>query len=304
MAPRPSPDKALGVPSLGSNFADLPSERSDRDTSQAVVIPVPYEGTSELLGGVSQGPQAIIEASRLLEDFDSDLGMETSALGIHTLPPLQVQSVSVEQMVDRVRETALALSGRLLVALGGEHSLTVGMVSALLWRYPRLSVLVLDAHADLRDEYLGQQLSHACALRRVAELCPAVLVGVRSLSREEADFLARKGEGIRVFSAQDYLLRETLSEVISALGDPVYVSIDLDVLDPSLLPAVTHPVPGGLGWEATLRLLGAVARERQVVGFDVVELASELGPPSCAAVAAHLIYKFIGLILARSAGCP
>ncbi len=283
-------------PSYG-NFADLPPERSAASSSQTIVVPVPFEGTSEVRGGVSQGPQAIVTASWQLEDYDAELGMETSFWGIHTLPPLSVPPGGPEAMVSSLKEVVQVYSDRLVVVLGGEHCITLGAVSALGQRYPGLSVLCLDAHADHRDEYLGTRFGHASVMRRVSELCPVTMVGLRSLCTEEADYLHKRG--LRSFYAQDYAKHESAADVAAALGPDVYVSIDLDVLDPSLMPAVTHPVPGGLGWGVVLRLLRAVARERRVVGFDVVELAPQLGPPASAAVAAHLVYKFMGYILSR-----
>ena len=160
-----------------------------------------------------------------------------------------------------------------------------------------LSVLYLDAHGDLRDEYMGSGFSHACAARRISEMCPLVEVGIRSISQEERNFINEGGhENLKVYfhGESGPTASWDVEEVLEGLSERVYVSIDLDVFDPSLMPAVGTPEPGGLGWEAVLSLLRAVCRERSVVGFDVMELCPAAGPPSCAFVAAKLAYKVMG----------
>jgi len=182
------------------------------------------------------------------------------------------------------------MAGKVVALLGGEHTVTLGAVLAYKRRFPGLSVLHLDAHGDLRDRYLGTRFSHATVLRRVIEECPAVAVGVRSLSAEEAQFV--NGGGVRVWYGDKW----DEAQVVGALSSQVYITVDLDVLDPSTMAAVGTPEPGGLSWESITGLLKAVTRQRQVVGFDVVELCPREGPGACAYLAAKLAYKLMGYI--------
>ena len=293
-------------PSMPWGFVGVGPDESPLVDSRIVVLPVPYDSTTSYRGGAREGPHAIIEASRNLEDYDPETDREVYRVGVHTLPDMEAHAGGPEAMTERITSAVrpLAGSGRLLAVLGGEHSISVGVVSALLEAHDDLSVLYLDAHADLRDEYMGSAYSHACAARRIWEMCPLVEVGVRSMSLEEAEFIRgagrdrlrviQHGEGGRAASWDAAVVLEGLSE-------HVYVSIDLDVFDPALMAAVGTPEPGGPGWEAVLGLLRSVCRERTVVGFDVVELCPWAGPPSCAYVAAKLAYKVMGYATERDA---
>ena len=282
------------------NFLALPPEQSRYDTSRFLVLPVPYEGTVSYRTGARQGPSAIIEASRQMEDYDVELGRETCALGIHTLPEVRPDPAGPEATVDRVRD-AVARAYRedaVMVTLGGEHSITVGAVRALHERHPGLSVLMLDAHADFRDSYQGWAYSHATVARRISESCPLAVVGVRSLSLEERD--AAEAFGLPMYPwPPERPVAELADAVLSHLSDTVYVSIDLDALDPSIMAAVGTPEPGGMLWEETLALLRAVAAQRRIVGFDLMELAPTEGPVSCAYTAAKLAYKLMGYATLR-----
>jgi agmatinase len=275
-------------------FAGVDPRRATLKRAKVVVLPVPYDGTMEYRSGAREGPQAIIDASYYLELYDIELSREISDVGIHTLPEVQSLMSGPEAMALRVCRIATGLlrKGKLLAMLGGEHSLTVGMVRAHRTSHPRLSVLSLDAHTDLRDEYQGTRYSHACTMRRVWESCPVVHAGVRSFSREEREFLA--AHGIEPFYAEDLADPDCLRRLVSSLSDEVYVSVDLDVLDPSIMPAVGTPEPGGLTWNQVLGLLRAVAGSRHIVGFDLVELCPREGPNSCAFLAAKLAYKLMG----------
>lgn len=279
------------------NFAALPPEYSDIKTSRVVVLPIPYDSTTDWRSGTRDGPMAIIDASQYLELYDQELGREHHLVGIHTLPELRPSMKGPQETIERVRQTAVSLlrDEKFIVMLGGEHSLTTGMVRAFREVFPRLSVLQLDAHADLRDEYEDSGYSHACVMRRVMELCPIVQVGIRSMSREEQEFMAQRG--LRPFFAVgDGLDQASLDEITSALSEEVYITIDLDVLDPSIMSAVGTPEPGGIGWYEALRLLRRVAGTRRIVGFDVVELCPQQGPVSCSFLAAKLVYKLIGYV--------
>ena len=279
------------------NFGNLPPIYSDFQTAQVVILPVPYDSTTSWKTGAREGPQAIIDASQELELYDIDLGCEVCQVGIHTLTEVIPAMGGPEHMVQRVEEVVGELldKGKKLAMLGGDHSITVGAVQAARRRYPQLSVLQLDAHADLRDQYLGTGYNSASVMRRILEVCPAVQVGIRSLSLDEHQFISEKG--LELFYADEALLTpDSIDRIVSRLSGEVYITIDLDVFDPSIMAAVGTPQPGGMGWYEALRLLKAVAQRRRVVSFDLVELSPREGPAACAFVAAKLAYKLIGYI--------
>ena len=212
-------------------------------------------------------------------------------LGIHTTPMLEPHMGGPGLMVERVRRGVAEYirPGRTVGVLGGEHSVTAGSVQAHLEAYPGLSVLYLDAHADLRDEYMGTPWGHASAARRVYDLCPVALAGVRSLCQEEHEFIRANSVPVWNWPPRDGVL--SADEIVAALSDTVYVSVDLDVLDPSIMSAVGTPEPGGMNWEQLTGLLRRVGESRRIVGFDVCELAPQDGPPACSYTAAKLVYK-------------
>jgi agmatinase len=193
--------------------------------------------------------------------------------------------------VEQVTSDVMGL-GKMPVMLGGEHSITVGAVRAAKRRYSNLSVLQLDAHADLRNRYLESTYNHACVMRRVVEICPAVQAGIRSMSREEAEYVEQNE--LKAYYAQDMMRRDAADDIIASLSANVYITIDLDVFDPSIMSAVGTPQPGGLDWYIVIDLLRRVSQARHVVGFDLVELCPSQGPVSCAFLAAKLAYKLIG----------
>ena len=291
MTSGPSHDDSV----LPWNFLALPPEQSDPDSSRFLVLPVPYDGTVSYRTGAREGPSALIDASRQMEDYDLELERETCALGIHTLPEVQPHAAGPEATVQRVQEAVgrAYRAGTVMVTLGGEHSITVGAVRALKERHPDLSVLMLDAHADFRDSYQGSPYSHATVGRRIAESCPLALVGVRSLSSEEREAIEETGQPMYPWP-QDRSIAELADAVLSNLTETVYISVDLDALDPSIMSAVGTPEPGGMLWSETLTLLRTVASRRRIVGFDLMELAPPEGPVSCAYTAAKLAYKLMG----------
>ncbi len=276
------------------NFAALPPQYTEFETSKVVILPIPYDSTTTWRSGSRDGPLAIIDASEHLELYDHELDRESHLVGIHTLPELQPSMKGPEETVMRVHEVASDLIRRdkFVVMLGGEHSLTVGMVKASRQRFDSLSVLQLDAHADLRDSYEDSKYSHASVMRRVLEYCPIVQVGIRSLCEEEHRFLTQNQ--MQPFFAEGLPL--DIDGIVSALSTDVYVTIDLDVLDPSIMSAVGTPQPGGISWHEILKILRRVAETRRIVGCDLVELCPAEGPPSCAFLAAKLAYKLIGYL--------
>jgi len=260
-----------------------------------VIIPIPYDSTTSYLSGARRGPLAILEASTHMELFDEELKKETFRIGIHTMNQLEMSAAGPEQMIEKVSDAVLLCldAGKFPVMIGGEHSLTLGMVRPLKERFQSLSILQLDAHADLRSEYQGTPYSHASVGRRMRELSPLVQVGVRSLSKEEWDFLP--SSGVKTFFAPE--IREKrgwIDEVLKSLTDEIYITLDLDVFDSSIMPSVGTPEPGGLGWYETLDLLRQVILHKRVVGMDIVELTPIPGNIVPDFLAAKLIYRMIG----------
>lgn len=277
------------------NFAGLSSPHSDFGTAQVVILPVPYDSTTEWHSGTREGPKAIIEASQYLELYDLELDREIYKVGIHTLPELRPVLSNPEDMIRRVYDVSRSLiqDDKFVVMLGGEHSLSLGIVQALKEIYQDLCILQLDAHADLRDEYTDTKYSHACVMRRIVELCPIIQVGIRSLSSEENTFLKQnKMKPFYLTASSPHL--HSIQQIVDSLGKNVYVTIDLDVLDPSIMSAVGTPEPDGLFWHEVIGLLKAITQHRHVVGFDIVELCPDQGPDSCAFLAAKLAYTLIG----------
>lgn len=262
------------------------------------LIPCPHDTSALRRSGTNEGPLAIINASRNLELFDSELGVETYKVGIQTLDEIEPNVNSPfenSQVVDAV-VTGVLQSGKLPVVIGGDHSITVGSVRAALNKYPDMGVVILDAHPDLFDKYEGTKYGHASVARRVHELgVPLFLVGVRSTSREEADFI--NDSETNILTARKILQsKEAIDCVLSMLPEHIYLSIDLDVMDPGEMPAVANPEPGGLRWYDMVDCLEKLICKKTVVGFDVVELCPIPGNPTPDFIAAKLIYRIIGLI--------
>ena len=283
---------------LPFNFAGLGPEYSAFESSRVTVLPVGYDFSTSYQGGTRWGPQAILAASRNMEVWDDELGA-TYRAGIHTLPELEPTALGPGEMVKRVEEAFdwITAAAKLPVMLGGEHSITAGAVRSLMKRHPRLSVLQLDAHADMRDTYLDSPDSHACVMRRIRELCPAASVGIRSLSEEEAEHL--RAHPAPIWSTRAFRqLRGDWKPVLDALTEDVFITFDLDGLDPAYLPGTGTPEPGGLDWYEASDLIGAVAKSRRIVAFDVVELAPLAGDVASDFLAARMTYRMVGHMLA------
>ena len=280
-----------GHPWIYSGFLALTPEQSALESARVVLIPVPYDGTTSYRSGARDGPAAIIAASGQMEDYDLELDLDLAALGIHTTPALDPHMGGPGLMAQRVRDAVASCIApeRAVGVLGGEHSLTAGSVQAHFEAYPSLSVLYLDAHADLRNEYQGTRWGHASGARRVFDRCPVALAGVRSLCLEERDFI--RDNGVPVWPSPPDADPLPADDILAVLGDEVYVSVDLDVFDPSLMPAVGTPEPGGLNWTQVVSLLRRVGESRRIVGFDVCELAPAEGPMACSYTAARLVAK-------------
>ena len=287
--------KQMNYIKFPNNFAELEDDVSNYETSKVVILPIPYEKTTTYIKGTSKGPQAILEASRNMELYDEELDKDISKVGICTLNELKIEE-KPEQMVNVVDQNIKKLINdkKFPVIIGGEHSITLGCVKAFASVYDNLSVLQLDAHTDLREEYDGTKFSHACAMKRSKEFTKNIVpVGIRSLCDEEADFI--KKNNIKIFWAKDIFNNDNwIDEAISKLSKNVYITFDLDVLDPSIMPSVGTPEPGGLYYYQLLKLLKKVFEERNVVGFDVVELCPNENNKSPDFTATKIIYKMIG----------
>jgi agmatinase len=278
------------------NFGGIYPEHLLRDAS-FVVIPVPYDLTSTYQPGSRRGPAAIIEASTNMELYDEELKKETYLAGIHTTLSLDVDARGPKHMVNAVRKkiSRIAALNKIPVMLGGEHSISFGAVQALKEKYPALTVLQLDAHADLRESYQGSPYSHASVARRISEVCPLVQVGIRSMSTEEGAFLSTSS--VKSYSADFVLENKNWCETICRdLSGDLFISIDLDVFDPSIMPSTGTPEPGGLYWRNVLQLLKTVSLLCKIRGFDVVELAPISGIVAPDFMAAKLIYRLMGYI--------
>jgi agmatinase len=278
------------------NFGGIYPECSLRD-AKFIVIPVPYDLTSTYQPGSRRGPAAIIEASTNMELYDEELKKETYMAGIHTTLPVAIDARGPKNMVSIVRKkiSRIFALNKIPVMLGGEHSITLGAVQAMIEKYPELTVLQFDAHADLRDTYQGSPYNHACVARRVSEICPLVQVGIRSMSKEEGEFLPQSK--VKSYSADFVLEKKNWAETVCKdLRGDVFITIDLDVFDPSIMPATGTPEPGGLYWKDILHLLKLVSASCNIRGFDVVELAPLPGVVAPDFMAAKLIYRLMGYI--------
>lgn len=274
-----------------TNFGDLPKEYSTLETSRIVVLPAPFDGTSTWGKGADKGPAAILEASANMELYDIETDSEVYKKNIFTASPV-IEKKSPEIMVKKIQSAVsdfLKLN-KFVVMIGGEHSITTGAVRAYKDKYKDLSVLQLDAHSDLRPQYQGSKYSHASVMSRVSELCPIVQVGIRSLDISEKKHINKN----RIFYAENiYDKNDWQAKAVSRLTKKVYLTVDLDVFDPSILPSTGTPEPGGLGWYRVLKFLKKVISEKEVVGFDVVELCPNEHEKSSDFLAAKLIYKLL-----------
>ena len=277
---------------------------AELNKARVVILPVPYDRTTTYIPGVRNGPQAIISASKQLEFYDQESKKDIREIGIHTLDEIEPLAGGPLDMINVVTEVVhdLISKDKFIVMIGGEHSISLGVIKPLKETYPYLSILYLDAHADLRESYEGSPYSHACTARRITEMAPIVLVGIRSISEEESLYIEK--EKLRLISMQDIIKDSSTVEsthpwqdkIIDYLSDDVYISIDLDVLDPSFMPAVGNPEPGGFSWYDILTFLKKVVKRKKVRGFDVVELCPIPSLKAPDFIAAKLIYKILGYI--------
>jgi agmatinase len=276
------------------NFLGLSKQDSDDRRARYAVLPVPYDATTSFQTGTRWGPRAIITASQQVELFDPEYEREVFGCGIATLDPLEPDAVP-EQMHEVVYKAARGVlrAGKFLISLGGEHSISSGLIRAVRERHKHLSVLQIDAHADLRPSYHGTPYSHACVMRRVWELgVPVVGVGIRNYSLEEHRFMKKQG----ILPITPEKIRQNPDwqvPVLAGLSEEVYVTIDIDGFDPACAPGTGTPEPGGLDWWQVTDLLRTVAAQRTIVAADVVEVIPQPGSMQTEFLAAKLIYKLI-----------
>lgn len=286
------------------NFGGLPPERSGFDNARVAILPIPYEGTTTYCKGTAKGPRAVIEASRNMELFDEELWCDTSAIGICTCEPVRIHQSEKAVHAEIQRACSeLIRKGKFVVGLGGEHSITVGLVRAHAEHHKDLTVLQFDAHSDLRDSYDGTKYSHACTMARALEVCPITQVGIRSISEEEITKI--NSADVRTFFAHKIrTMPEWMERVVDTLHQNVYVTIDVDVFDPAYIPGTGTPEPGGLNWRQVTGLLRRVAESRAIVGFDVNEVMPLEGNHISEFTSAKLIYRALGYIFKMSEPQP
>lgn len=264
------------------------------DSARVVILPVPVDRTTSYVGGTRNGPHEILQASSHMELWDDEMEVDVHGVGIFTLPEMELPFGELPSLMDEIERVAgeILRHGKFLVTLGGEHSITPPLVAAAAARYPGLGVLQIDAHADLRDTYMGTRHNHACAIRRALDYAPVTQVGIRSMSTEEA----KAAPGLKTKIFYDHSMRRDpawMDRVVDTLPEKVYLTIDVDGLDPAIMPATGTPEPGGLSWYETLALLRATLERRTVVACDVVELSPLPGVMAPNFLCAKLVYKIL-----------
>jgi agmatinase len=271
----------------------LPTRASFEDSS-VVILPCPVDRTTSYVGGTRNGPHEILQASSHMELWDEEMNADVHGIGIFTLPEMELPFGEMTALVEEIERVAYEVIARdkFLVTLGGEHSITPPLVSAAARKFKNLSVLQIDAHADMRDSYMGTPHNHACAMRRAAQHAKVTQVGIRSLSTEEAEVLPKLNS--RVFF--DASMRDDpkwMDAVVESLGEHVYITIDVDGMDPAIMPATGTPEPGGLSWPEMTRLLRKTAERRTIVSADIVELSPIPGMVAPNFLCAKLLYKML-----------
>ena len=281
---------------LPNNFLGLPAKYSDYSRAKFAVLPIPYDSTTSFQVGTREGPVAIIRASQQVELFDEELEGEFYKAGIATLDSIVPNMTGPAAMHEDVYAAArkVVREGKTIIGLGGEHSITSGLVRAVMGKHKKLSILQIDAHLDLRNEWEGTPYSHASAMRRCIDLgASLVSIGIRNVSADEHQFL-RSAKNVEVVTArQAHMEDDWVDRALNALGENVYVTIDIDGFDPAYAPGTGTPEPGGLDWYQVTGLLRLAAAERKIVGMDVVEVMPIPGQAVTEFLAARLIYKLI-----------
>jgi len=278
------------------SFCGLPSNAAAYAQAPTVILPIPFDKTSTWLKGADKGPAAIIEASKYLEFYDIETDTEVYKEGIFTAKPLHAASSSILFKKTDIRVSQYLNDKKLVVTLGGDHSVSIGVFKSYARHFRNLSILHLDAHADSRDSYEGSPYNHACVMARAREFTKNIIsVGIRSMDSSEHARIERK----KMFFAHDiYNSDKWINNAVRLLTDSVYITIDVDVFDPGIMPSTGTPEPGGLGWYQIMKLLASVSKSKRIVGFDVVELCPSEHKASDF-LAAKLIYTLLSYIYAN-----
>jgi len=287
---------------LPCNFLGLEARYSDYRNGKYAVLPIPYDSTTSFQAGTREGPQAIIRASKQVELFDDEVEAEGYKAGVATLDALLPNMAGPQAMHEDVYKAArrVVRDGKFLLSLGGEHGITSGLVRAVAAKHKKLTVLQIDAHLDLRDQYEGTQYSHASVMRRVLDMGVGVApVGIRNVSQEEHAF-CKKAKIEPITARRCHMDDDWIDEALGRLTDNVYVSIDIDGFDPAYAPGTGTPEPGGLDWYQVTGLLRLVAAEKNVVAADIVEVMPIPGQAVTEFLAARLAYKLICYIETRA----
>lgn len=284
---------------LKKNFLAIEKEFSSFENSNIAILSCPYEKTVSYGKGTGKGPAAILNASHYVEFFDEETEKEVCfAQGITALKPLNFNKIYGKKALDYIYKNVKSLidAGKFVVTLGGEHTISTAPIKAHFDSYNNLSILHFDAHSDLREEYEGTKYSHACFAKRVAEFTTCIIqVGIRAQCKEEFEFI--KASGINTFYA--YQIRhegfnaQLIEKIISTISENVYITFDIDYFDPSIMPSTGTPEPNGFYWDETMKLLRSVCEKRNLVGFDVVELAPQKDYSFPDFLTAKLIYKIL-----------
>ncbi|PRX52406.1 agmatinase [Salegentibacter salegens] len=271
------------------NYAGIPDKYSRIDDAKVVLIPVPYDGTSSWQKGADKGPEAFLEASENMELYDIETKSEVYRKGIY-LAPAVTEDSSPEKMVDTVYKTVknYIKQEKFVTIFGGEHSVSIGTIRAFNESFEDLTVVQIDAHADLRPEYEGSACNHACALHEASKNSNLVQVGIRSMDVSEVDHMDEN----QVYFAHN-LYEDWQDDAIGQMTPNVFITIDLDAFDPSIMPSTGTPEPGGLFWYETLEFLKMMFKKKNVVGFDIVELCPNENEKSSDFLAAKLYYKML-----------
>ncbi|MGC8715070.1 MAG: agmatinase [Leptodesmis sp.] len=294
----------MQVQTLTSSLPFLgPDVAADYDTARVVILPIPYEATTTYRRGCENGPAAILDASQQVEYYDDDHDREWWPVGLYTHEAIadtrNGHHVSSQEMLTEVQNTVaqLVADGKFVISLGGEHSITTGIVEAYRQAHPRepFTVVQIDAHGDLRNEYEGSIHNHACVMRRIVDMgLPTVQIGIRSICKEEADLIRERQ--LTVIRAREIALKpDWMQRALAAIQtQKVFLTIDLDGIDPTLIPGVGTPEPGGLNWFSLLTFLEQVFQNHEVIGCDVMELAPITDSVVSEFTAAKLVYKLVG----------
>lgn len=272
-------------------YAGIPAAYSSLDTSKIVLIPVPYDGTSTWQKGADKGPEAFLRASENMELYDIETDSEVYKQGVYLAEAIDEKS-SPEAVVAKVHKTVkeYILRNKFVTIFGGEHSISIGTIRAFNECFDDLTVLHIDAHADLRASYEGSKCNHACAVYEASQTTNLIQVGIRSMDVSETTVMDTE----KTWFAHDMVNEEYwMDSVIEALGENVFITFDLDAFDPSIMPSTGTPEPGGLLWYETLDFLRRVFEQRNVVGFDIVELCPREEEKSSDFLAAKLYYKML-----------